>query len=128
MSLSYSCRALRYRLGVSHERLLGKPPNPGELSSATLGLNLPVCSLVNSKVKISLPSPSRGMYLPERLELLCLLHRDGMIPTAVKSAVVALPHTKASFSRQRPSCSLNFSASAGHGWPHLGLSSLTTWL
>ena len=84
MSLSYSCRALRYRIGVSHERLLGKPPTPRELSTATLGLNLPVVSIVDAKEKISVPICSRNVNLPERLELLCLLDRDGMIPTGSK--------------------------------------------
>ena len=84
MSLSYSCRALRYRIGASHERLLGKPSNSRELSSAILGLNLPVVSIVDAKEKISLPKSPRDVYLPERLELLCLLDRDQMIPTGSK--------------------------------------------
>lgn len=84
ISLSYSCRALRCRISVSHEGMLGKPSNSRELSSATLGLNVPQFSIVNAKAKISVPTPSRDKYLPERLELLCLLDRDQMIPTTKK--------------------------------------------
>ena len=91
MSVSYSCRKIRQKLGISIEEVLGKKYRPIRLSRSeleTYHLRRKLQHLaretnervLNLKVR-SLTSPvSQNPYHYARLNLLCLLDRDGLIP------------------------------------------------
>lgn len=81
MSMSYSCRTIRNKMGLSIEHLLGKKMETAQLSPLTLYNNLPKEGYrTREGFRWSLPIVEPNVRHSERLELLCMLDRDQMIP------------------------------------------------
>ena len=81
MSLSYSFRVIRNRLSVSIEDSLGPKIKTAQLSMSALGNNFqPRISPNSRRFTHSQPTTVRNVHHMERLELLCMLDRDQMIP------------------------------------------------
>lgn len=80
MSLSYSCRTIRNKMGVSIESLLGKRNQKAQLSENALLNNLPKMVILNGKITYSLPTIARNVYHSERLTFLYMLDRDEKVP------------------------------------------------
>lgn len=80
MSLSYSCRNIHNKMGVSIEHSLGEKKRTARLSKNALETNLPKLSLLDGGIKLSLPTTVGNVYHSERLKLLCMLDRDQKVP------------------------------------------------
>lgn len=85
MSLNYSCRTIRKKMGVAIEQSLGAKNQVAQLSNRTLYNNLPRLELVDSRLLrggmgYSIPTMTQNLHHSERLELLCMLDRDNKIP------------------------------------------------
>ena len=122
LSLTYSCRNIRNKMGVSIEESLGKKVKMARLSRLALKSNLPKFS--EDILAWSSPTMVREIHHSERLQLLCMLDRDRKIPPskAVCSAC-ADTHDRSLFSSEsltQSSCERRCLGSAGRVWvcPH----------
>lgn len=81
ISLSYSYRIIRNKMGVSIESSLSKKNRIGQLSEVALENNLPTTVFPKEGcITWSLPTIKQDMYHSERLKLLYMLDRDQKIP------------------------------------------------
>lgn len=125
LSLSYTCRVIRYKMGVSIEHSLGKRDIKAQLPRSTFCTNLPSSvGITGRDLKPSLPTVVPNVHHSERLKLLCMLDRDGKLPPskAVCSGC-ADTHDQSLFSREslaQPSHERQCLGSAGRVWicPH----------
>ena len=116
LSLTYSCRAIRQKLGVSAHQILGRS-NVCQASS-------PIEKIDIGDFKFSKFTGKRNVSNSERLELLCLLDRDQMLPSskAICSGCAAT-HDRSLFSRHaltQPNHERSCKELAGRTWicPH----------
>lgn len=125
LSLSYTCRSLRSEIGVSIEEFLGEKDNKSQLSKSTFGTKFPYWTGTTERdFKWSLPTMTSNVHHSERLELLCMLDRDGKLPPskAVCSSC-ADTHVRSLFCNEalaQPSNERRCVNSAGRIWicPH----------
>lgn len=85
MSLSYSCRTIRKKMGVTIEQSLGEKNQVTQLSNLTLCNNLPRLKVVDwrlpgSGIRYTMTTMTQNLHHSERLELLYMLDRDNKIP------------------------------------------------
>lgn len=85
MSLNYSCRTIRKKMGVVIEQSLGEKNQVAQLSNLTLYNNLPRLKLVDARlpgsgIRYSMTTMTQTLHHSERLELLYMLERDNKIP------------------------------------------------
>lgn len=125
LSLSYTCRAIRHKMGMSIEHSLGKKDIKAQLPGPTFGTNLPrVFGIKRRDPKWSLPSTVLNVDHSERLELLCMLDRDRKFPpTKAVCSACADTHDRSLFSSEslaQPSHERQCLGSAGRVWicPH----------
>ena len=124
MSLTYSCRTIRYKMGVSIEDLLGKKKQKVQLSENALSNNLPKMVILNGEITHSLPTMPRDVHHSERLTLLYMLDRDEKVPLSkAVCADCADTHDRSLFSSKslaQPSCERRCLGSVGRVWicPH----------
>ena len=125
MSLTYSCRSIHNKMGVSIEHSLGKKNEIARLSEFALSANLPKSTLTRRAVIWTMPpTVAPNTYRSERLKLLYMLDRDQNIPPskAVCSGC-ADTHDRSLFSSEslaQPSSQRRCLGSAGRLWicPH----------
>ena len=127
MSLNYSCRSIRDKLGDPIEKLLGVREKAAQLPRTTLNSRLPTklnVGLLGQEDKWSSPIRAKNAHHTERLHLLSMLDRDGMIPPskAVCSGC-ANTHDRSLFSSEslaQSSSERRCLGSAGRVWicPH----------
>ena len=85
MSLSYSCSSLRDKLSFSTECLLGERDRLAQLPRSALRSRLPGLILrpggrAGGYYQWCLPTIAQNVHHAERLNLLCMLDRDGKVP------------------------------------------------
>ena len=81
MSLSYSCRIIHNKMGVSIEHSLGEKKRTARLSEFALEINLrELMFLGRNDLKMWSPTTVGNVYHSERLNLLCMLDRDQKVP------------------------------------------------
>lgn len=86
MSLNYSCRTIRKKMGVAIEQSLGEKNQVAQLSNLTLYNNLPKLKFVDDGllpwggIRYSMNTMTQNLHHSERLELLYMLDRDNKIP------------------------------------------------
>lgn len=85
MSLNYSCRTIRKKMGVAIDQSLGEKNQVAQLSNLTLYNNLPRLKLVDrrlpgSGIRYTMTTMTQNLHHSERLELLYMLDRDNKIP------------------------------------------------
>ena len=120
MSLSYSCRTIHNKTGVSIEQLLGTKNQIAQLSGSSLEDNLPK----RVGTTWSLPIMTRNVYHSERLKLLYMLYRDKKVPPS-KAVCTNCADThdrslSSSTTLAQPSCERSCLGSVGRVWicPH----------
>ena len=126
MSLNYSCRSICQRLGDSIEKLLGKREKVARLPMTTLKSRLPTRLAIRpgQEDKWSSPTIAQNDHHTERLQLLSMLDRDGMIsPSKAVCSGCADTHDRCLFSSEslaQSSSERRCSGSAGRVWvcPH----------
>ena len=101
LSLSYTCRSLSHALGLSVNEELGKPKPCAKVQMPD---NRFQDSVPQNRAPVS-PQPWNVQDLedtmrPERLELLCMLDRDGMWPGKSICSACTTVHNKSSFSQE----------------------------
>ena len=80
-SLSYSCSSLRDKLDFSTECLLGERDRLAQLPRSALRSRLPGLNLrPGGYLQWCLPTMAQNVHHEERLNLLCMLDRDGKVP------------------------------------------------
>ena len=81
MSLGYSCSKIRDKLDFSTKSLLGERYKLAQLPRSALRSRLPrLIFLPGVYAKWCLPTMAQNVHHAERLNLLCMLDRDGKIP------------------------------------------------
>lgn len=120
MSLSYSCRTIHNKMGVSIEHLLGTKNQIAHLPGSSLEDNLPDRVYLNEGARgttRSLPTMTRNVYHSERLKLLYMLDRDQKVPPSKAVCTnCADTHDRSLFSSKtlaQPSCERSCLGSVG---------------